>query len=311
MKKTPRPELALAIGAVLFLTFLTGCGGGGKVPGLKQTEGKKPPSAARQAYGEVFAQRILPYKGSLYTVIVTTIDDNASVFQESMNSALQGNIDFSHLEQQMKPQSLFNMQLVELKGCFLESTAIELQEADRLNEISWKGNIMLRAKAQRRRSLDLSEAFNQLVGGAEEIPLSWVEHPLSWRVSPSVRATIDATAQTTDEQVSALNFFALISNQIADEFAEGMQETEWGDWSTAEEASFQTTYLEVGDKEVYAETMESLEGVIADGTSVGLFLPSGGGGGLLGMMSAMGVGESNTFLLKPNLEALKEAGLLD
>lgn len=314
--------ILLQIPLLLSILFLnTGCGSNSSMPNPKIKEGTKPPRSALNSASQVFDSRFARDGSSYYTIKVIAVPDSSSAMRDYMKSVSEGNIDVSLLEQDVHPMMLYRMELIELKGIYTEVVGNDLSEADKLNGISWKGSVTVKTKSERRRDLDLTMAFNRLVDGQEQTPIIWADKQLIWRPSEEASAGLKSYIEESNRSADELSeeeklariWSGLLGGDLMKAFLEGYQETEWGDWWTPDGNAYQVSEIEVRDSVPQIVTLESIENVLADQKSLSLFFPTQGGsmGMFGGLLSSAAIGDEESFLVKPNLDALKSNGVIE
>tara|TARA_R110002096_G_scaffold189193_4_gene369566 strand:+ start:4002 stop:4850 length:849 start_codon:yes stop_codon:yes gene_type:complete len=277
-------------------------------------EGKKPPGRLLDAATEVFESRFAKSGGSHYTVIVYAHGDFSSMMTDYMSRITKGDVEgaMESMKSMQHPEALVlkAMELVELKGLQTETTEYELTKADRLNEISWKGSISVTAEAQRRKDLDLSTVLNQMVENKEStISIPWTERKLTWVAIGENNLEEAPKAKDNSESVPDLNLFALMGGAFGGDADEFFAATDWNDWTTAEDMSFQRSDATLRDKNALLETIESAQ-VLGGKDTVFFRVPGEKNVGLDFVTTLANSGNETIFLLKPDLSAIRKAGLL-
>lgn len=313
-------KLLFATAFVAFLASFPGCNQGA-LPNTDHSSGPKAPAVALKAAREVFQSRFARKGGSYYTIKVITHPDTSVAMGEYMDSAMKGQIDLSALEKEFHPQLLRTMELIELKGLRTRIEGHELSEADRLNGITWKGTLRVETESERRRDLDLIPAFKDLVNGEPEALVEWTEKELVWRPSEVARSNLAAHLARSRKQSDELSeeermaaIWATAGEFILKSFLEGYASTEWCDWWSPDGNAYQVSEIVVREGKVEISTLESVENVLVDQESVALFVPgsnAGTPGGLFGTLFSAAILETqDSFLLRPNIEALARHDLL-
>lgn len=320
MKFKTISSCAAAFGLVLF-SLISGCGSG-SLPDSEHIGGPRGPQVAIEAARAIFESRFARKGSSYFTVKVITHPDTTVAMGEYMRLAMDGRIDFDVLERDFHPQLLHSMELIELKGVRTRIEGHELTEADRLNGISWRGKVVVETESERRRNLELISSLGTLVGGEDEAKIDWTEKPIFWRPSETARSNLEASfervkngTEEVPEEETLARIWAVLGEQVLDSFFEGYEQTDWCDWWAPEGNAYQVSEIVVRDGKAEVTTLESIENVIADQESVALYMPEskrGNAGGLLGSLLAAGILETQeSFLLRPDMDALMRFDLLD
>lgn len=301
---------SITIASLSIMAFLlVGCGG--PLPNTKSREGKSPPGNLQKAVREVFDSRFVKSGGSYYAALVYMNPDISSMLAESQARFAKNDMKGAMgVYENPSVYMLRRIELIELKGLRTMTTQYELNEADRLNDVRWKGNISITAEAQRRKTIDLT----QVLQAAMESPKSTVEIPWIDRKLTLVAVggdTKDSTEKEKDSQdgVDPVNIWKTILSAIEGDTAELFAESEWSDWTSGEGTNFQYSEAELRGSEVTIETDESMD-VLKGNDIVFVRTPTGSKGQLDFLGAFAGSGEATAFVTKPNLKELRKSGQL-
>lgn len=312
-KKTPLKKwgCALLIGAT---ALVASCGE--SLPNVSSEDGDRIPSAADAAALEIFDGRFAKLGESYYTVRVSCTPDGMGMMAESVKMFQSGKFDPDSMDE--APASLVCMELIELRDLTTEVTSGELSEADELNGITWKGVVDVGALAERRRILDLMptlEAMLENQGATVEIP--WIEQRFGWQCLDGDFLSVIAAAagEEIPEERGEIEMpmFDMLSGMFEGLRSELLVGGEWGDWTDAGEASYQYTSISVHRDRVESSTNESVDGTLEGDTFVYRAPSKSGGFGAIQhlMQAAAAEEECQVFLVKPDVDALRAAGLID
>lgn len=289
--------------------LLVSCGG--PLPDTKSREGKSPPASLQKAVRKVFDTRFIKSGGSYYAALVYTHPDFNSMVAESQARFAEN--DAKGAMDAYENPSIYilrQIELIELKGLRTRTTQYELNEADRLNDVRWKGNICITAEAQRRKTIDLTKVLQEALDSPEstaEIP--WIDQKLTLvAVGGDTKESTDKEKNSQDG-VDPMNLFSTMMGAIAGDSAELLAESEWSDWTSGEDVNFQYSEAELRGKEVTIETDESMD-VLKGNNMVFVPAPSSSNGqfDLIGALASGG--ESTAFVTRPDLKELRRSGQL-
>ena len=326
IQKAIQPENRKTIAAIsaasLFLIGISSCGSGHSLPEATEKSGPEAPANAIEAAAKVFENRFEKIGDSHYTIRVVCKADMGGKMGDFMKSAKEGNFSMEALESDSgHAPLLIEMELIQLKGLKTAIEGEELTEADKLNDISWKGSFTVTTTAERRRNLDLMSHFKTLARGAENVSLTWVDSPLIWQPSKIAATTLQrlvAQAENGDSpekennDLPLMNVFSVMQNQVVEAVLEAHKPTGWRDWWQPEGSSYQYSEVTIRENQAYVSTIEDKKTVLGGGNELGLFMPDTSEpmvGGLITMAAAEG--DDITFLVNPNRDFLKTSGLLD
>lgn len=278
-----------------------------EMPGLSKPDRKEMPAAVGDAAREVFDTRFAEYRGSHYTIVVHCA---GNVMPHLSNMPLFG----GNGESRTKAPMLVCMELVEIQNLHTKVEPAELTKADELNDIRWKGRVMVGGEVERRRQLDLAPWVRAILDGNESLPLPWVAEPIHFEKG-SFTAGLTQDRERGDRQPDALDFQeamggmmnALFGTDATGEFAKLLKGGPWGDWVECGKASYQNSEVQLRGKTTRITTIESMETAMDGKPEVTLLALHANN---LFQMKSVADGNEFVFLVKPDIRALKKAGLL-
>ena len=282
---------------------------GESMPKITATDGKEIPGYAVAEAKRVFDTRFTKVGDSYYTVRVGCGPDGLASLAQEARRRLKENRSADEAE--LFPVLLLRMDLIQLKNLRSEVTTDELSAADRLNKITWRGTFTVKAEAERRRRLDLASLFKRFMqpkndkqAQAQNVP--WTESKMSWNLTKNQAQSLlmkEQPDEKTDDSNKIINETLEVFGAL-DEFREkykAFQQGPFGDWWNPGNAEFQNSTITIRDGKALQSTNMAMENVV----------PEGRFGVLLNILQGGHEDDDWAFLVKPNVYALKDAGLLE
>lgn len=317
-KSLQRNLISMTLSAASVLTGLlaSSCGSGDNLslPELEFAEGAKAPSETNDAARNIFNQRFAKYGDSHYSVrVVCKHDTSMAAMRAIGQQVLNGEVPV--LDTAQFPLHIIRMELIQFRGLKTTVSEDDLSEADKLNGITWRGKYVVNTKVERRRNLDLFESVKMLDKAEDIARIPWTKRELTLGVSGKswiqfVREQ-DSKKAPNEQEMMVPNIFGALGGQILSDLVDSYTGSEWGDWWEPQGNAYQHCDITLRDKEVICETWEDIDNVLLGESLVTTPNPEA----MFEMMGLGGIalaeGEEVTFLLKPNLKVLEEAGLIE
>lgn len=303
--------------AVVLLFGWWGCGSSNGLPKVASVEGEKPPSEVSDAVGELFEARFAKKGGNHFAIVAACRDDSAGLFSNLMAGSQTGKMpSISEMMGENLPPMLMRLHLIELRDLYTTVVAEPLSEADKLNDVQWKGAFEVSAKVERRRLLDLSPGLKAAFKDPNTNSIGWTLDAVKW--SKATLASDDKKAKTetpkSNEDEETFHMFSFME-EIQDETWQAVladyRGGDWGDWSDVEGGVYQRSYAVLRDGKITLNNEWEPEDVLPDGEHVNGFRMLQG---FFGAMNADTWNESSNdhyFFMEPDMKALKKAGLFD
>ncbi len=295
----PKILLTVAtIGIVGFWTQLLFPGAEREMPGVNCGPGAAAmPSAVEEAARLAFESRFVRDGDSHYSVVVSYVPSMAAAFSEM---GLEAGGDSA-----TAPGALVAcMELVEIRGLRTEVEPAVLTDADRLNDVRWKGRVTVRGAVERRRQLDLTHCLAAEPGSGDLIPIPWTGRDLKIELPVASRkpGLMEAAAMAMG------NILPMLGSDSGSALAESLKGSPWRDWVDCGTASYQISDVVLRGREATSVTLESVEDAVKADDKLGLVVADKAATVQLAMNGAE---ELRVFLTRPDLSALKDADCIE
>lgn len=168
----------------------------------------------------------------------------------------------------------------------------------------WKGRVIVRGAVERRRQLNLTPCLAGEIGSGELIPISWIGRDLKIELPDASRkpGLMDAAAMAMGE------FLPVLGTEAGKALAESLEGGPWRDWVDCGTASYQVSDIVLRGREATSVTLESVEDAVKADGKLGLVAADKGATFQFTMNGSELI---RTFLTRPDLAALKEAGCIE
>lgn len=296
----------IGVGSAMFADI----GGADGMPGLAKADRKALPAPVEEAAREVFDGRFVKHGDSHYSVRVVCVPNIAA---EMSKIPLLGGDGKSRTKAPM----LTYMELIEIKNLRTEVRSDKLTKSDELNDVRWKGQLMVRGEVERRRQLDLSPWAERIL--RKETPsVPWLGTNIAFEKGSFIDKKemddlMNGKAKDGDFDALAMqqglgammNLFTGVD--FSEEAMKWLKGGNWGDWIECDKRSYQTSDIQLRGETARITTLESPELAFDGKPEVTLFALHAGN--FFQVMSLEDTQEIS-FLVKPDIKALRKAGLL-
>lgn len=307
-RKHPKVALysVIGVGSAMF----AGLGGADGMPGVAKADRKSLPAAVEESAREVFDSRFVKYGDSHFSVRVVCVPNIAG---EMSKIPLFGGTGASRTDAPM----LTYMELIEIRNLRTEVRSDKLTKSDELNDVKWKGQLMVRGEVERRRQLDLTDWAGKILR-KEAPPVPWIATNIAFEKGSFIdKKEMEELmkGKAKDKQIDPLALQQGMGDMmkmftgldLSEEAMKWLKGGNWGDWIECEQRSYQTSDIQLRGETARITTLESLELAMEGQPEVTLFALHAGN--FFQIMSLDDTQEIS-FLVKPDLKALRKAGLL-
>lgn len=297
---------ALGLGSAIF----AGIGGADGMPGVAKSARKDLPAPVEEAAREVFDGRFVKHGDSYYSIRVVCVPN---VVGELAKIPLWGGNGVSRTKAPM----LTHMELIEIKNLRTEIRSDKLTKSDQLNDVKWKGQLMVKGEVERRRQLDLTGWAEQIIR-KEAPPMPWVGTHIAFEKESFIdKKEMEAmmNGKAKDEDIDSLAIQQAMGGMMkmftgldfSDEAMKELKGRNWSDWFECDKRSYQVSDIQLRGKEARITTLESLELAFEGTPEVTLFALHAGN---FFQLISLGEAQEISFLVKPDIKALSKADLL-
>lgn len=296
-----QPKLLLTVATVGIAGFWTHVflpADAGEMPGVNREAGASAmPSAVEEAARLAFESRFVRDGDSHYSVVVSYLPSMAATFSEM-------GLDPASVSATAPAAQLVCMELVEIRGLRTEVEPAALTDADRLNDVRWKGRVTVRGAVERRRQLDLTSCLAAEPGSGALIPIPWTDRDLKIELPVAGRqmGLMDAAAMAMGE------FMPMLGTDSGKALAESLEGGPWRDWVDCGTASYQISDVVLRGRAANSVTMESVEDAVKADGKLGLAAADKAETIRVAMN---GTEEIRVFLTRPDLGALEDADFIE
>ena len=305
----------LAIGSI---ALMNSCGSDEiLLPSISKESSDDVPDEVLEKAQEVFNSRFAQVDDDYFQVYIKYADNIPATYKKSMEEAGVGQYGnvlnetlLKGIDNNLDPH-LISASLFQLKDLTTTITANELTDADKLNNITWKGEVKVIANNMRSKKLDLMEQIRSLKTSSDTIDInytspkitlgvcgkSWVEH---------FNAEQEQKKSSNDDPLAMMdNVFGVLTNQIFEQLIPGLQGSDWSEWRESKEYTFQKCNIIVENGEVICQSEEDFSNFSNEKKSFST-LPI-----LTGMGAMMYENLGDRYVAtKPNIEFLQEHNIL-
>lgn len=278
--------------------------GSAGMPGLVEGAEKQLPAEVEEAAREVFDGRFAKDGKSYYTLVAHYAPSPAAELAEMPGLNKMPGIELLGLNSSTAPL-LLGIELVEIQDLRTEVEPDKLKRSDELNDITWKGRVLVKGGVERRRTLDLTGWLKTVSKGKHTTPIPWLEAPITLEHAATGGKKADAQPSPMDA-LSAMTsmFMPNMEEALVDELKAG----EWGDWVESDTACYQHSHFTLRGGKANSSTNEDMRTALGDRNLVTLFALHADN---FMVQSVLSDENMEVFLTKPNLKALYKSGMID